>query len=84
VHRFSTTPPYTQTSVNFKYMAIKYKEYFMVHSYVMVYSYLWCTVIYGVKLFIPVLRHRTLKFPEIRICETTDELDCVITVFHIL
>ena len=31
-------------------------------------------IFYGVQLFIPVLLPRTPRFPEIRTCETTDEL----------
>jgi len=33
---------------------------------------------YGVQLFIPILLLRTLRFPEIRTCEMTDELGWVI------
>jgi hypothetical protein len=33
VHRFSTVPPYTQTSVNFNNLVMQYKEYFMVYRY---------------------------------------------------
>jgi len=32
VHRFSTAPPYTQTSVNFNKLVKYYEEYFMVYS----------------------------------------------------
>ena len=35
-------------------------------------------IFYGVQIFIPVLLLRTFRFPEIRTCETTDELGCVI------
>ena len=35
-------------------------------------------IFYGVQLFIPVLLLRTLRFPEIRTCEMTDELGWVI------
>jgi len=35
-------------------------------------------IFYGVQLYIPVLLLRTLRFSEIRTCETTDELGWVI------
>jgi hypothetical protein len=35
-------------------------------------------IFYGVQLFIPVLLLRTLRFPEFKTCETTDELGWVI------
>jgi hypothetical protein len=62
VHRFSMAPPYTQTSVNFNNLVICIIQ----------------RIFYGVQLFLPVLLLRTLRFPEITICETTDELDWVI------
>ena len=31
-------------------------------------------IFYGVQVFIPILLLRTLRFPEIRTCKTTDEL----------
>ena len=40
---------------------------------------LWCTDIYEVTVFLL----RTLRFPEIRACETTDELGWVITGYSI-
>jgi len=67
VHRFSTAPPYTQTSVNFKKSGDIIQRIF-----------------YGVKLFIPVVLLRTFRIPEIRTCETTDELDWVMTGFQLL
>jgi len=39
---------------------------------------LYILIIYGVQTFIPVLPLRTLRFPEIRTWETTDELGWVI------
>jgi len=35
-------------------------------------------IFYGVQIFIPVLLLRTFRFPEIRTCETTDDLGWVI------
>jgi len=37
-----------------------------------------------VHLFIPVLLLRTLRFPEISTCETTDKLGWFIIGFHVL
>jgi hypothetical protein len=41
-------------------------------------------IVYGVQLFIPVLLLRTIRFPVIRTCETTDELRRVIHLHYSL
>jgi hypothetical protein len=65
VHVFSTAHPYAQTSVNFNILVIKYKEYLL------------CTLSFE----ITVLLLRTLRFPEIRTCDTADELRWLVRVY---